>query len=480
MAFCSFADGAAMFDVTPIENLFLMEYMFDAPDQALKVYLYARMLALHPELGGSVSDMSKALHLTEDEVRRAFDYWERRELISRVSDLPAYQFLAPRQQTGGKSALDQEIYANREFNNRLQKLFDDKLISQHDLNRAADWVNVLRIDKDAVVRLVEFGIETSIKDKPAPSTVFKKMDKYAEEWSKQGVHTLADMERAIAEEKWLSITKAVMKKLGLNRTPTDPELALVRHWTDDWGLSKEEILDACNATISGRNPSFKYLDTILSNRRAEPEGQFKALSEILRELNPQIVHPTPDQQERYNKLLEEGFDRELIKLAAIQCHRANKDRFDDLEWRLHIWRKDGVATPEEADAYMREMGALARELRGIYQIAGYDDRRPGYSAIDTYRRWKAAYPAELIRFAAECSKNAGGSMAYMDKLLEGWAQSGATTVEAARDQHAARRLTAAPAANPALDYEQREYKEEDFGDDFYFDYEKMFGKEEKA
>ena len=54
-----------------------------------------------------------------------------------------------------------------------------------------------------------------------------------------------------------------------------------------------------------------------------------------------------------------------------------------------------------------------------------------------------------------------------------------TTVEAARDQHAARRLTAAPAANPALDYEQREYKEEDFGDDFYFDYEKMFGKEEK-
>ena len=68
--------------------------------------LSGNMLALHPELGGSVSDMSKALHLTEDEVRRAFDYWERRELISRVSDLPAYQFLAPRQQTGGKSALD--------------------------------------------------------------------------------------------------------------------------------------------------------------------------------------------------------------------------------------------------------------------------------------------------------------------------------------------------------------------------------------
>ena len=480
MAFCSFSDGAAMYDATPIENLFLMEYMFDAPEQALKVYLYARMLALHPELGGSTSDMAKALRLTEDEVTRAFDYWERRELMTRISDLPAYSFRPLRTQSGGSTALDQEIYANRDFNNRLQRLFDNKLIGQHELNKAADWVNILHIDKDAVVRLVEFGIEASTRDRPAPSTVFKNMSPYAEEWSRRGVRTLADMERAIAEEKWLSTTKAVMKKLGLNRNATEPELQLVKRWTEEWGLSKKEILEACNATISGRNPSFKYLDTILSSRRSETDGSFKALSEVLRELSPQSAQPTPDQLERYNRLLAEGFDQALIKLAAIHCHRANKYRFDDLEWRLNIWRKDGVSTPAEAEAYMKDMAALSRQLRGVFQSAGYPDRRPGYGDLETYRRWKSAYSEDLIKFAAECSKNAGGSMAYMDRLLEGWAQSGITTLEAAREQHAAHRAAApAPAANPALDYEQREYREEDFGDDFYFDYEKMFGKEEK-
>ena len=51
MPFCSFSEGAAMFDVTPIENMFLLEYLPTAPDGFLRVYLHARMLCLHPELG---------------------------------------------------------------------------------------------------------------------------------------------------------------------------------------------------------------------------------------------------------------------------------------------------------------------------------------------------------------------------------------------------------------------------------------------
>ena len=37
MPFFSFADGAAMFDSTPIENLFLMEYLPAAPGEYLRV-----------------------------------------------------------------------------------------------------------------------------------------------------------------------------------------------------------------------------------------------------------------------------------------------------------------------------------------------------------------------------------------------------------------------------------------------------------
>ncbi|MBR1820344.1 MAG: hypothetical protein IJ769_01840, partial [Clostridia bacterium] len=54
------------------------------------------------------------------------------------------------------------------------------------------------------------------------------------------------------------------------------------------------------------------------------------------------------------------------------------------------------------------------------------------------------------------------------------------TAAEAQTQHEADRAgraasTAASAANPALNYAQREYKDEDFGDDFFFDVVKEYG-----
>ena len=102
---------------------------------------------------------------------------------------------------------------------------------------------------------------------------------------------------------------------------------------------------------------------------------------------------------------------------------------------------------------------------------------------DIRRAWKAALSDELIGFAADCAWGKKEPMAYMDKLLGEWQAAGVQTVDAARAQHAqavsARREEAAASAAKqpaaALDYEQREYKPEDFGDDFFYDVVKNYG-----
>lgn len=494
MSFCTFADGAAMFDVTPIENMFLMEHMYDAPAAALKVYLYARMLALHPEMGGSLSDMAKALRMEEGEVEAAFDYWERRELVVRVRDNPpAYAFQSMRYSAPAAGGLlEREMYANRDFNNALCRLFGDQFIGDHELRKAADWNSILKMDKEAILRLVEYGIRTSrpMMNKPPkmpkPASVFRRLDKIAEEWSSRGIRTLSEVERAIDDQEYITPTIAkVMKKMGITRAPSEPEYAYMRKWVNDWGYTQEEILRFCDETVNARNPSFGYLNGILENRRYQNPAVYRELSEVLKELNPLSSVPAPDTVRRYEALKAMDIPSELILQAAIQCHRANKFRFDDLEWRLSVWREEGIDTAEAAEEWMRQTTALSRELRQLYRAAGFDDKRPGYRDITAYREWKAKYPEALIQFAAECSRNAGGSTAYMEKLLAAWAAQGVTTMEAARAQREAFRAVA-PArtekpANPALDYTQREYKDEDFGDDFYFDYDREFGnKEDKA
>lgn len=487
MSFCTFSDGSAMFDATPIENMFLMEHMYDAPAPALKVYLYARMLALHPELGATIADMAKALHMEEEEVYAAFAYWENRDLVTRLSDQPpTYAFKSVRGQGASRTALDMEMYANRDFNNRLRKLFGDQFIGDHELRKASDWLSILKLEPAAALRLVQYGIETSrVKPPklPKPPSVFKRVDKLAEAWAEKGIRSLEAVERAIAEESGTAaVAREVLKKLGLPRQPSDPELETVAKWLNDWGLTQEAILAACDDTTSARNPTVKYLDSILETRRTEDPAVYAGLVEVLKELNPQSAQPSPDQLKRYQALLGQGFSPDLIRLAAIQCRRANKGRFDDLEWRLSVWQKDGVSTPEQAEAFMRQMSSLSMQLREVLRRAG-SDRKPAYGELETFRGWLETYPMDLILFAAECARNAGGSMAYMEKLLKAWTESGATTVEAARAQHEAWRASVGASgdkapANPALDYAQREYRDEDFGDDFFVDL-SQYSKEDK-
>ncbi|MBR1560849.1 MAG: DnaD domain protein [Clostridia bacterium] len=488
MSFCSFADGAAIFDATPIENLFLMNYMVDASDLQLKVYLYTRMLAIHPELGGTLADIAKHFHITEAQVYDVFAYWENRGLVRRLTDNPPTYALQPvRDESHGPvTALDREMYANREFNNRLRNLFDGEFIGDRELRKAESWLDTLKFTQEAVLRMVAYGIELSPKDKPKPPSVFKNVDKFAEQWSMRGIRTLEDVERAIAEETGVTqVTKSVLKKLGITRkNPSETELEFVTRWTEEWGYTQEDILEACGETVNAQNPSIGYLNAILENKRDALTAYYRPAVEVLRELTPGNPRPSPDQLRQYKALIEKGYAPELIQLAAVQCRRLNANRFEDLEWRLSIWRDEGVATPEEADSFMRRMGALSRELKGLFKLAGYENKRPKREEIKTYEGWKELYPPELIQYAAERSKHKGGSVAYMDKVLARWHESGVTTVEQAKQESAQwseahKGQPQDKPANPALDYAQREYKDEDFGDDFFVDLDR-YGEEDKA
>ena len=57
--------------------------------------LMTEVLALHPELDGTLRDIARALDLQEDDVYDCFTYWEHRGLLRRVSDNPPSYALLP-------------------------------------------------------------------------------------------------------------------------------------------------------------------------------------------------------------------------------------------------------------------------------------------------------------------------------------------------------------------------------------------------
>lgn len=476
MPFFSFADGAAMFDSTPIENLFLMEYLPAAPGETLRVYLYARMLCLHPELGGDLAGMASALRMDEDAVYAAFDYWERQGLVRRLSDNPpTYELLPVRADSVAlTNPMERDYYENREFNSDLQALFPDKLLHPQEYETAQDWMKLMHFEQAAVLLAVANEVKNSRSKSPDPARLFRRLDKRMVKWAERGILSAADLEVELRYDGPVKdAARAAAKRLAIRRDPTPEELETVRRWVEEWHLSQEQILAACEETTKSRAPSFAYLDAILKSRASGESPLWAELSDVLKELNPAGAQPTPDELDRYAALKEAGFGADAVRLAAVQCRRGGKTRLDDVERMLGKWRKLGLTRLEDAERYVRQMEQRTEQVRQFLEKCGRN-KRPSQAELDRYESWQGQYGAELIDYAAECSRSANKPVEYADKLLSEWARAGIDTAAAARADREKRTAGAAP-ANPALDYAQREYRKEDFGDDFFFDAVKEYG-----
>lgn len=66
---------------TAVSNCFIDEYMKDANDAQLKVYLYLLRM-MHANLPFSVSDIADKFNHTEKDVLRALRYWEKQKLLT--------------------------------------------------------------------------------------------------------------------------------------------------------------------------------------------------------------------------------------------------------------------------------------------------------------------------------------------------------------------------------------------------------------
>lgn len=463
MSFCRFSKGTAMFDVTPIENMFLLEYLPAAPEGFLRVYLYARMLCLHPELGSDIAEMARSLNMEEDQIVNAFAYWEHQGLAERLSDRPLTYALRPlNAESFAHTDANRDYDQYRDYNSALQDLFGGKeLLAPRHYKTANDWLNVLGYTQEGALKLLEYEMKQSGGKKP--NAVFHRADRRAVEWAERGISTAEDVKKAIShDDRIYSMASAVLKQLSIARKPSVDELNCAQRWIEEWNLDEATVLSACAQTTKARSPSIGYLDAILKSRReAASNRHFEVVKAVLRDLGAVALVPTPELLKRYEALIEAGFDGETISLAAAQCSRKHKNSFEELEWMLGKWAQAGVYKREQAEKYLSDMRRMTDEVRALLEKAGLV-RRPTLDDIEKYEKWEKAYGRDLVFYAAETAAGTNMPMRYMAKLLSEWEKANIKTPEEA----ASRKAQAAP---PKQNYQQREYRQEDYGSDFFYD-----------
>ena len=68
-------------EATAVSNIFIDEYMKDANDAQLKIYLYLIRM-MNANLPTSISDIADKFNHTEKDVLRALKYWEKQRLLT--------------------------------------------------------------------------------------------------------------------------------------------------------------------------------------------------------------------------------------------------------------------------------------------------------------------------------------------------------------------------------------------------------------
>lgn len=463
MAFCTFDDGAALFDSTPVENMFITEYMLRAPGDFVKVYLYGLMLCYHHAERMSLSSMAKDLDMQEEDVERAMRYWERDGLVRRTGDNPVrYTYFNVKQMTLTQAGNPGEKLYNREFTDEIRRTLEGQTLTSSDYNTIFDWVDVLELSEEVVITLLQNAKKNSEKNGNGKVSI-SIAAKTALSWAQSGVRTMEDVDRlSKLDSEREEELKKLLRRLGQYRPASEDEKEMYKKWVEEWGFTADAVQEACRETTKGK-PTMAYLNSILLRQHQLGRHEVQALAsgmakehtqrdfarEVLAGLGRTGVTPTAEDLARIEQWRAQGYSEELILLAVREAHERNSGgSFDDVEGKLKTWKEQKFTTAEQVQAARARIRALNEQLREIYIAAGVEKRvNPGDR--DLLKRWQKEWgmSMEMVLLAAQYARGSEAPIKATDRILRDWKQAGIATPAQARDEHEAH-LRGAPKAAP--------------------------------
>lgn len=291
-------------NVTLIANDFIDTYMVKANGEFVKVYLFLLRHLDDPCSSFTVSMIADFLNNTENDILRAFRFWESEGLLTLETDaegritcvelehtashmkntVPVPQPVSDTSQPlapvpipekpvhdSGTILLD-SFKAQKELKSLLfiAEQYLGKTLSGTDVDAITYFYDELGMSADLIEYLIESCVENGHKS-------IHYIQKVGMSWTDEGIVTVEQ-----ARQRSLSYNKncyTVLNAFGIkNRGPAATELTYIRNWADELGFTLDIIQEACSRTIAATHqPSFEYADSILKKWH---EKQVHSLKDI--------------------------------------------------------------------------------------------------------------------------------------------------------------------------------------------------------
>ncbi len=261
-------DKPLLFSYTELPDVFFTEYISQTPGDYIKVYLYIIFLSKYGK-DIKINDLSKKLELPLKTIQDAIKFLEDESLITKkntgfiinnLQELELHKLYNPKITSSPeqlkKTAENQyRAKAIENINNEFfQGIMSPSWYSDIDL-----WFSKYNFDEEVMIALFRYCFNRSALHRNYIQAV-------ADAWAKNNIKTFNDLDIYYEkQEKLKKLSKTISKKLGITRQLSQYEEAYIEKWTIEFNYSMDIIEIALKRTTSKANPSFDYLDKLLTD-----------------------------------------------------------------------------------------------------------------------------------------------------------------------------------------------------------------------
>ena len=285
---------------TPIENIFINDYMPSADGTYVKVYLMGYKYAKDRQDFNNET-LSKNLKLPLTDVLNAWNYWENEGIIIKHETDDEYNYIV--EFVNLKQYYVDNVYKHiHKINDKNNYVDNDKLISTaknpeiktmmeeiedmlgrplkiNEKQKIVTWLNKYKTKPNVMTQAFSYSVNNKKVKR------FSYIESVVSAWYDAGVVDLDTMVEYLEKRNdRFSTFSRISKALGFNRTLTEAEMRTIDRWIDEWGFSMEMILKCLDNSTKINNPNLNYFDKIL---REWHKNGFKNIDDLKNDKKPE-------------------------------------------------------------------------------------------------------------------------------------------------------------------------------------------------
>ncbi len=281
------------FGETPIENLFITEFLKNAPELAIKVYLLAYKYSFD-DFNYTNTHIMKEFGINQTQLDKAWDYWIERSIVEKIEHSEGYdiKFLSIREKfvesfyknhVSDVKVKEKKIYdTSTDFRPFMKEVEQYLTLSMNQQTDIVSWILNDKISPDVILGGFKYTIET----RKIKHNAFNYVKKCVEDWHAQGINSKEDLDTYLTtfSENYKHYVE-IYRLLGWQDKPAAGPIEIMDKWLNTYhlpiGLLKTMITEITKSIKGGRT-NIKYFDKVITDYHTNGINTIKKYEEYIK------------------------------------------------------------------------------------------------------------------------------------------------------------------------------------------------------